>query len=156
MAKRRGSSGDAIARLGEYFIRAKIMHELMELMLDEFVGDIHLVEKQGHWIEFETYMCFWLAGLFVVVEGFNKLKLKDKRVQKLFVTHLQELKALRHEIYHFTLKRDAGSVIAQIGWAKDLHHALGDYIHQNLQRKLKAERQARREARLQKKKKTES
>ena len=39
----------------------------------------------------------------MVVEGFNKLKLKDSRVQKLFKEQLGYLKQLRRATYHFSM-----------------------------------------------------
>ena len=94
------------------------------------------------WWEFETFLVYWLSGLFVVVEGFNKLKLKDARVQRLFKEHLNHLKKLRHETYHFTVERDpSGSeLIRQLNWAEELHDAIGEFIKEVIVRKSHAER----------------
>ena len=53
----------------------------------------------------------------MVGEGFNKLGLKDPRVQRLFKEHLQTLKKVRHYTYHFTLIEVSPNVTAIIGTA---------------------------------------
>ncbi len=89
------ASMDPIARLGEYWLRAEIMHDFLHAMREAYDGDLGKLRTDGHWWEFEAFLSYWLSGLFVVVEGFNKLKLKDSRVQKLFKEQLGYLKQLR-------------------------------------------------------------
>ena len=104
------------------------MRQLLHELIDQH-GNIGTVIDAGHEHELETYLVFWLSGLFVVVEGFNKLKLKDARVQKLFNEHVSELKQMRHETYHFTLERAEGvKIIRNINWAEELHVAIGEFI----------------------------
>src|ERR1700730_907524 len=124
------TSEHQIGRLGLYYFRAELMHRLLHGLLDKHKGDVDALESTGDWWEFETYLSFWLSGLFVVVEGFNKLKLKDARVQKLFKEHLNHLKYLRHETYHFTDDRgpSGGQVIKQLNWAEELHTAIHNYL----------------------------
>src|SRR4051794_40813778 len=114
---------DPMKRLAKYWYRAKLMHDLMHQLLEANNGSLTAVQKNGHWWEFETFLVHWLSGLFVVVEGFNKLKLKDVRVQKLFKDHMRHLKAMRHETYHFVGKPEPSKtlVIGQMNWAEDLH-----------------------------------
>jgi hypothetical protein len=77
----------------------------------------------------------------VVVEGFNKSKLKEARVQKLFLAHLNDLKELRHETYHFTLSRAKGAkIIKNLNWAEELHEAVGDFLREQINRKMHVER----------------
>jgi hypothetical protein len=76
------------------------MHDWLHALREEY-GDIQGVIDAGCEWELEAYLSYWLAGLFVVVEGFNKLKLKDARVQRLFHAHLNDLKELRHETIPF-------------------------------------------------------
>jgi hypothetical protein len=90
------ADGDPVAMLAVYWFRAKMMHELLHYLKDTVVsGDLRKLKGET-WFEFETYLCFWLSALWVVVEGFNKLKLKDARVQRLFKEHMPYLKAVRH------------------------------------------------------------
>jgi hypothetical protein len=39
-------------------------------------------------LQFEMFLFYWLSALFVLVEGFKKLKLKDDRVQKARLAHI--------------------------------------------------------------------
>jgi hypothetical protein len=38
--------------------------------------EVAAIRKDGHIWEFITYLDYWVSGLFVVVEEFNKLKIK--------------------------------------------------------------------------------
>ena len=105
------------------------MHDLFQTLIDEHDGSIQKIIDVGRDWELEAYLSYWLAGLFVLVEGFNKLKLKDARVQRLFKAHVNDLKELRHETYHFTLSRTKGAkVIRNLNWAEELHEAIGEFI----------------------------
>jgi len=53
--------------------------------------------KKDNWWEIEAYLVHWLAALFVLVEGFSKLKIRAAHVRKLFNAHLRLLKGMRHE-----------------------------------------------------------
>ena len=103
------------------------MRDHLHALIDHHDGEIDKVIEAGRDTELETYLVFWLSGLFVVVEGFNKLNLKDARVQQLFNAHVGELKQLRHETYHFTLERSP-QAIRNINWAEELHVAIGMFI----------------------------
>jgi hypothetical protein len=118
-----------LKRLAEYWFRANIMHDHLHKIL-QVHGDMDALEKAGLEWEFLTYLAHWLSALFVVVEGFNKLKLKDAQVQRLFKAHIRYLKAMRHETYHFTIekKQDAGEAISQLNWAEELHSSIGEHV----------------------------
>jgi hypothetical protein len=130
----------AIQRLCRYWYRAQLMRELTHYMRDEHTSENDYLRE--NWWEFETYLSYWLSGLFVVVEGFNKLKLKDARVQKLFKEHVSNLKKWRHETYHFAIELDpAGNkVLAELNWAEELHEAIGDYLREIVGRRETVER----------------
>jgi hypothetical protein len=135
------ASNDPVARLAKYWFRAKLMHDLMHglthIILEDNDRDLDAIHRHGDWWEFETFLTYWLSGLFVVVEGFNKLKLKDARVQRLFKEHIRYLKAIRHETYHFVvaLDADAGAVLKQMNWAEELHEAIGEHIREYISKK---------------------
>jgi hypothetical protein len=47
-------------------------------------------------------LCYWLAGLYVVSEGWQELKLSDPEVDALLKSpHVEKLKRFRHGVYHF-------------------------------------------------------
>ena len=126
-------SEDAYNRLAQYWGRGQIMRGLLHSLLDEHGNDIQKIMDDGYGLRLETYMSFWMAALFTTVEGFNKLKLKDAEVQRLFTSHVGNLKELRHETYHFTVSREEGrSAIAAINWAEELHVALGKYLEKHV------------------------
>jgi hypothetical protein len=114
------------------------MHDFVHAMMED--RSIESIYDEGEGWEFETFLDHWLSGLFVVVEGFNKLKLKDARVQRLFKEHVQYLKAMRHETYHFVVDRKAGdAIITQLNWAEELHEAIGNFIREQINDKAKEE-----------------
>lgn len=125
---------DPIKRLAMYWFRARMMHDFVHAMKDEVKdrGGLDQIYENGEWWEFETFICYWLSALFVVVEGFNRLKLKDARVQRLFTKHMRHLKAMRHETYHFVLGDSPGiaEMLRQINWAEDLHEAIGQFLRE--------------------------
>jgi hypothetical protein len=99
---------EGVRRLALYWNRARLMHHLLHQVKDAYDGDLYAIraEKGLAWVEFETFLLYWLAALFVCVEGFNKLRLNDPKVRKLFSAHVNDLKHLRHEVYHFTIDVD--------------------------------------------------
>jgi hypothetical protein len=131
-----------VVRLAGYWNRAKLMHDFVHYMMEATEGAFDKIKKEELDHEFMTFLSYWLSGLFVVVEGFNKLKLRDKRVQSLFKEHMQYLKALRHETYHFSLGPSPGSLdmMSQLNWAEELHDAIGQFLKQVVKRKALAER----------------
>jgi|GEM_PF-6239299 len=142
-------SKQALERLAKYWFRANLMREYVHAIVE----DTPLENlSSDDWWEFETYLSYWLSGLFIVVEGFNKLKLKDARVQKQFKAHLRDLKMMRHETYHFTLDvRLGGEVLLQLNWAEELHDAIGDFLKEIIGRKAQVERFMERRAKTKRK-----
>jgi hypothetical protein len=135
---------DPVVRLSIYWLRAKLMHDLVHTILDANDRDLGKIEKEGGDLEFMTFLYHWLSGLFVVVEGFNKLRLRDARVQALFKEHLRHLKAMRHETYHFSLGPSPDAIemfgSGRLNWAEELHEAIGLFLTQVVKRKALAER----------------
>jgi hypothetical protein len=131
-------SVEEVTRLTEYWLRAELMQEHLYEMDKVYKGDIDAMRKDGVLWRYDTYLGFWLASLFVVVEGFRKLKLRDKEVLRLFNSHVSELKLFRHDTYHFTLigKLKGVSVINQLNWVDDLHDAIGRCLSGTLNRAL--------------------
>ena len=49
------------------------------------------------------YLSYWLAGLYVVSEGWQELKLSDPEVDALLKSpHLEKLKRFRHGVCHLS------------------------------------------------------
>ncbi|PPQ17934.1 hypothetical protein CV770_18375 [Bradyrhizobium sp. AC87j1] len=120
----------ALKQLAYYWFRARLMHDLLHSIKDYHQGNTQAIWDAEEGWEFDTFLCHWLSALFAVVEGFHKLKLKDKRVQRLFNEHMAYLKAMRHATYHFMVKEgpEISKMIKSLNWAEDLHDAIGEFI----------------------------
>jgi hypothetical protein len=124
-------SEEAYYLLAQYWGRAQIMRRHFQEYIDSY-GGIPGAMSKGNGLRLETYLSFWMAALFVTVEGFNKLKLKDDHLQKLFKEHVNDLKELRHITYHISVAREEGvKAIRAINWAEELHVAFGMFIEQH-------------------------
>ena len=60
------------------------MHELVHLMRNESDAPTIFIKGGPLKIRVEAYLDFWLAGLFVVVEGFGKLELARQGNKKTY------------------------------------------------------------------------
>jgi hypothetical protein len=138
-----------IQQLARYWWRAQVMHGHVWEMRERF-PNLEMKEMDDRWT-FETYLLHWLAALFVLVEGFNKLGLRDREVQRLFNEHLGLLKQLRHQIYHFVPERgDVPEMLRhdRLNWAEELHDAIGVHVGELLNRKANIERFMEKRAKL--------
>ena len=122
-------------QLAQYWFRANLMHDYLHTMREACGRNLRSLSTREWW-KFSAYLDYWLSALFVVVvEGFNKLKIKDKNVQVLFNANIASLKQHRHNTYHFVVSGDSGSgapspqaIYEQLNWAEKLHEALGDHL----------------------------
>src|SRR5882757_2733615 len=123
----RRTLNDPILALCEYFLRARVMHNLTHEMRSIFFQSTE-EEKSDLWVEFSTYYSYWLSGLFVVAEGFQTLGLKSPKIEKLIVEHIDELRLFRNATFHFQ-KTPAKHVqfhdgtANRLNWAEELHDA---------------------------------
>jgi hypothetical protein len=87
------------------------------------------------------------APVFVVVEGFNELRLKDARVQKLFKENVRHLRAMRKDLsFHSWSKiRRARDIIRQLNWAEELHEAIRPHIGEYVRKKAEEQRAEKKE-----------
>lgn len=138
-------------RLYDYWKNAEVMHRHFIELMEQYDGQLDAMIAEGqHW-RFGAYLGFWLTSLYVVVEGFNKLGLKEPTVQRLFNAHLHDLKAMRHEMCHFQLSEAARGrdIINNMGWAEELHVAIGRYIDEHARAEFKRQKkQATRAAKI--------
>lgn len=128
---------DPVLRLAEYWLSARLMHDHVHEMREEF-GDVMGVEQAGFSVEFLTYLTFWLSALYVVCEGFLELKFSDPRIEPLIAEHVDSLRIYRNATFHFQRKPDKHAQFhdgtgQRLNWAEDLHAALEDYFRQHLQ-----------------------
>ncbi len=127
-------------RLAKYWFRAQLMRDIVHLAVKK-TDELEKLPRE-YWWDFETFLLYWLSTLFVVVKGFNKLKLKNDRVQRLFKRHLGHLERIRNETYNFVIERSAssGEMISKLHWAEELHDAIDDYIKEVAAFKIRANR----------------
>jgi hypothetical protein len=142
--KRPRVSDAALHSLARYWFRAQLMRKLTHQMREKYlINPTKRREKafRDRFWEFDTYLSHWLSALFVVVEGFNKSKMHDTRIQKLFQKNVGYLKQVRHETYHFSEKFLSFSVmIGHLNWAEELHEAIGEAILEMVDRRGLVER----------------
>src|SRR6266702_6716771 len=144
MGKRPKVSDAALRSLAQYWFRAQLMRGLTHKMKGRYLSNVtkrrETAFKKRFW-EFDAYVSHWLSALFVVVEGFNKLKMYDVRVQKLFKENVGRLKQVRHETYHFSEKMATfEAMIGHLNWAEELHEAIGEVIGEMVHRRSQVER----------------
>ena len=108
MREERDPSHTEFQRLAQSWYRAELMHEHLHTLKGAFEPNLSKIERDAWW-EFRTYLDYWLSGLFVFVEGFNKLKIEDSKVERLFNENIRTLKRIRHDADHFTVDRAAPS-----------------------------------------------
>ena len=117
----------ALAQLAKYCYRANLMREFVHFIAEESEPNLMNLKKDDWW-EFETYLHYWLSALFVLVEAFNKLRIKDAVVRRLFKDNVGQLKLLRHETYHFSPSRPPARLLDQLNWAEQLHNAIHAHV----------------------------
>jgi hypothetical protein len=95
--------------------------------------------------EVEMYLDYWYAGIFAVMEGYEKLGLADDDVENLRADPLySKLRAYRAGTYHFREKYFDDDIRAFIGekqsasWMVNLDMALGRFLLTELQKRREA------------------
>ena len=129
-----------VVSLYRYFTWSETMrvkfHELASDLL-EGKPPVPEVEWQDPTIqEIFAYMSFWYGALFVVIEGWKQLRLKDGPVELLLsFTNVDLLKRYRNGTFHFQRHYFDSRLVAfvELGadnyvWADVLSDKLGDYF----------------------------
>lgn len=83
-----------VASWGKYIYRSDIEYRNYEKSIENDEGGIR----------FFIYSSHWLASLYVVVEGWGSLKLKDARIEKLLLMYedyVLTIKRCRNAVYHY-------------------------------------------------------
>ena len=137
--KERMVSDHAMASLHKYYLRAEIMRGEFHTAREQFnqkygknwKGNSNTTEY------FRAQMCidYWIAGIFVVVEGYEKLCLSDPEVAKLLASPFQsKLRSYRAGTYHFREKYFDYDIRSFLGsreasaWVESLDMALGCFL----------------------------
>ena len=116
---------DPVLALAEYWLSAEYMRLLTHALKDEWLAD-----QKTHWQKFRTYHSYWLAGLYVVADGFLQLGLDTAKVPEITNAHLKKLKKFRNASFHFqTHTKKQAQFFAPceweaLDWAETLHAQL--------------------------------
>ncbi|WBO21118.1 hypothetical protein [Sphingomonas abietis] len=122
--------------LCRYFFRANVMKKHLDKMVMDHDGIDGAIAED--WDAFWAYHNFWLAGLWVACEGFDRLKLSDAEICNLAKATRSYLHPLRQATFHF--KADVSQMARyfdghphNINAAAQLHDAMKNYLGTFLQ-----------------------
>ena len=90
----------AVYALHRYFINANYMQHLFKEKVTTHGVPTEFASKT--FLESQALMGFWYAGLYVVIEGWLELRLRDEAIDRLLQSeHVGLLKRYRHGICHY-------------------------------------------------------
>jgi len=123
--------------LHRYFIWANKMRTDFDVLLGK--RKTTKVQESITLIEDNMYMSYWYAGLYVVIEGWQELKLEDTVINTLLQTknYVDLLKRYRNGVFHYQ-KDYFNSRFADvwfqdkdfITWVRELNRQFGRYFLQ--------------------------
>lgn len=87
--------------LHKYFIWCDRMRVHFDLILNQNIDD-EIVDKKIHEIDSMLYMSLWYGLLYVVIEGWEELKLDNQEINELLKSdNTNLLKRYRNGVFHF-------------------------------------------------------
>jgi hypothetical protein len=115
-----------------YWLRANLMR-------DKFYS---FKKSSEYNVDQHTYMVFWYASLYSVVEGYQKLKLHNSSINLLLASpNLEALKKFRHSVTGFHKTYFNSSLIdsfinssTSVVWVNCLHFSLEKYLMEGISR----------------------
>jgi len=132
----------ALHTLHRYFIWAQQMQTRFYDLLPQVAQNPNIKRSDPEALLADMYMSFWYGELYVVVEGFQNLKLSDPTIDPLLASpNLALLKRYRNGVFHY--QRDyfddrfldfmqKGKKSAE--WAARLTGSIGEYLLRELNR----------------------
>lgn len=138
MSTSEGSEGRASRRaihtLHRYYIWQNRMRvEFENVLTDAAERGVPVTSGSDEEIHAFMWMSYWYAGLYVVVEGWRELDLRDPEVDQLLASaNVEPLRRYRNGVFHFQrqyfderfvgLLADGENVV---NWVRSLNQALG-------------------------------
>jgi hypothetical protein len=127
VSNRAKANDDEVLNLYKYFIWADSMKTAYENLLDQYTREIIPVSKFE--AEYNLFISYWFGGLYVVIEGWQELNLKDKEVDSLLKSpNVNLLRRYRNGVFHFQRdyfdERFIGFLrdgVSRIEWVQALH-----------------------------------
>ena len=121
---------EGVVSLHRYYIWAN----RMRTHFDEIIPNVH--NNISAEIEANLYMGYWYSGLYVVIEGWQELKLSDDKIDQLLASpNVRLLKRYRHGVFHFQKKYSDERFIEfmrdgdnEVHWVRTLNLEFGRYF----------------------------
>jgi hypothetical protein len=127
---------DKLMTLHRYFIWA----DRMRLHFDNVLLSKNKLDPKLFSIDSFLYMSYWYAGLYVVIEGWQELKLQNQTIDSLLKSpNVTLLKRYRNGVFHFqkeymdkrfTKFMNEGENCVM--WVRELRKAFSDYFLEKL------------------------
>lgn len=138
---------EQLMTLARYYMSAELMRlhaldhmkaKVVKMKTDE--GKPKRLQSKWHTDACRSYIELWLATLYVVVEGYNKLELECPEIDALMDEKLIErLKLFRHGVFHYVPKWwsmphtrlidiQPGAFPNSLAWAQKLHFAIFHFL----------------------------
>ena len=151
---RGASESEALLSLHKYFLNADLLRDL-------FMRHIRARSPEStdlaYFIDLHAMLSLWYASLYVVIEGWETLKISDARLDELLADPLvDDLRVFRNQMFHFQRTYDNPRLLRFLGandgdaqratkWARRTHTALGSAIESSLERVAHGARNVRQE-----------
>lgn len=124
---------DELITLSRYFIWADTMKRHFEETLRKS-GSVDLNGPRG--IDVAMYMCLWYGCLYVVVEAWRELGLRDQEVDNLLTSpHVDLLRRYRNAVFHYQKEYWPERFMAFLregedsaSWVRAVHNELQRYL----------------------------
>jgi hypothetical protein len=109
-----------------YFVPCELMHQQINSLKAEFFANDEQHSQADQEI-FISFMLYWLASLFVVIEGWKSLKIGEPQIDKMIDEHWDSLRLFRNAVFHFQphdRKRIQFFDVEKFNWANEMHARL--------------------------------
>lgn len=124
-----------IFNLYKYFIWSDKMRAAYDNLIQRSAEEIFSSRAKFE-IETNLYLSYWLASLYVVIEGWKELRLRDNRIDALLnPSNVKLLRRYRNGVFHFQKdyfdERFMGFLrdgINRIEWIRGLHKEFERYF----------------------------
>jgi hypothetical protein len=127
MSNKTKANDDEVLNLYKYFIWADSMKTAYENLLDQYTREI--IPPAKFEAGYNLFISYWFGGLYVVIEGWQELNLKDKEIDSLLKSpNVNLLRRYRNGVFHFQRdyfdERFMGFLrdgVSRIEWMQVLH-----------------------------------
>jgi len=136
MTDRSAVKDTEVFNLYKYFIWADRMKKAFDGLLQQNIQE--MIPHARFELEYNLYMSYWFGGLFVVIEGWQQLRLTDKKIGALLNSpNVELLRRYRNGVFHFQKdyfdERFLGFLrdgISRIEWMRKLHREFNRFFHE--------------------------